>query len=235
MEAKKFESRDQLPFQFSDWVKKTKESEIRRLLRYSPKYYFAGGKPGVIPVKTFHKIITELMEEENRLLTAQDLDGLKNYNYGPTEGSNELRTVLSKRLIKRDGLKNITKSDIIITNGSQQALYSLCDTLLTPGDIILTTRPSYLGFIQCAEKMGGRIVTLPSDKNGMITDTIPEAVKACVRRFRKKPKILYTIPPIKIAKATSNTVMNEVFLYPYSLTQAAIVAIHGIYNIVTNA
>ena len=61
METKNPKSTDKLPFQFSDWVGRTEENEIRRLLRYSPKYYFAGGKPGVIPVKIFHEIIRNLM------------------------------------------------------------------------------------------------------------------------------------------------------------------------------
>ncbi len=217
METKNPKSADKLPFQFSDWVGRTEENEIRRLLRYSPKYYFAGGKPGVIPVKIFHEIIRNLMDEETQLITNQNPAHLNNYNYGPTEGSNELRSVLSKRLITRDGLQNITKSDVIITNGSQQALYSLCDTLLTPGDIILTTRPSYLGFLQCVEKLGGKIVTLPSDKHGMITDFIPDAISACIKRFRQKPKILYTIPYSDNPQGTtlSDSRKKAIFDYAY--------------------
>lgn len=44
-----------------------------------------------------------------------------------------------------------------------------------------------------------------------------------------------TKPPNNIAKAISKAVMNIVFLYPNSLTRDAIVAIHGIYSIVTTA
>ena len=43
---------------FAEWVNRIPESEIRRLLKFSPKYYFAGGKPGILPIDIFHEIIT---------------------------------------------------------------------------------------------------------------------------------------------------------------------------------
>ena len=65
--------------EFADWVDEIPESEIRRILRYSPKYYFAGGKPGILPVKTFHTIIGEILEEEKILLNEKSVEVLDNY------------------------------------------------------------------------------------------------------------------------------------------------------------
>ncbi|MFX1538980.1 MAG: PLP-dependent aminotransferase family protein [Promethearchaeota archaeon] len=180
-------------FKYANWVKKLPESEIRRLLRFSPKYYFAGGKPGLLPVGTFHQIMEDIISEERILLKQKDSKVLDRYNYGATEGNAELRNILAKRLNKYDHV-SCSADDVLITTGSQQTLYALNDCLINPGDIILTTRPTYLGFLLPAEKLGAKIVTLPSDDGGLIPDFIENAVDLCKQKFGKAPKILYTIP-----------------------------------------
>jgi 2-aminoadipate transaminase len=205
-----------LNLQLAEWVNRTAESEIRRLLRYSPKYYFAGGKPGVIPLAAFHEIIQNLLTEEKKLYHNDNLGFLTHYNYGPTEGNLQLRSVFSKRLIKRDGLKNLDESQVTLTNGSQQALYALCDILISPGDLILATRPSYLGFLQCAEKVGGKIITVPSDHQGMITDHIPKIINVCKKKFGKTPKVLYSVPYSDNPKGTTLPDVRKRAIYEYS-------------------
>ena len=188
--------------EFATWVDEIPESEIRRILRYSPKYYFAGGKPGILPVETFHKIIIEILEEEKNLLNEKSVDVLDNYNYGKTQGSDELRDILSNRLRMRDGVE-CTKEDVVITTGSQQILYALNDIFINPGDVILTTRPTYLGFLMVAEKLGATIVTLPSDINGLVPEYIDDAIKLCIKKFNKSPKILYLVPYSDNPKGTT--------------------------------
>ena len=213
MESKK----KNLHFTFSEWVTRIPESEIRRLLRFTPKYYFAGGKPGVIPVPTFHTIIQELLNEEKQMLIEKKIASLAHYNYGPTEGNQQLREVLARRLNHRDGLSNIEDSDILITTGSQQSLFALCDTIISPGDILLTTRPAYLGFLQTAEKAGGIIITLPSDQQGMITDNIPSAIDLCRRKFGKSPKVLYSVPYSDNPKGTTLPMNRKEAIIDYSI------------------
>lgn len=175
--------------EFAEWVNRLSESEIRRLLRFNPKYYFGGGKPGILPIESFHKIISELLNKEKDDRTK----AIDHYNYGPSEGNIELRTVLAERMKKRE-LVNCESEDVVITTGSQQMLYALNDVLIKPGDIILTTRPVYLGFLMPAEKMGAKIITLPADENGLISESIEPAIRICEEKFRRKPKIVYTIP-----------------------------------------
>ena len=208
--------KEKFTYELADWVGKISESEIRRLLRYSPKYYFAGGKPGVIPLAAFHEIIQSLLTEEKQLFQNENLNYLNHYNYGASEGNIELRKTFSKRLMQRDGLKDLSASDITLTNGSQQALYALCDISISPGDLVLTTRPSYLGFLQCAEKVGGKVITVPSDEQGMITDFLPSIIKACITKFGKKPKILYTVPYSDNPKGTTLPRNRKKAIYDYS-------------------
>lgn len=191
-----------LSLQYADWVSKLPESEIRRLLRFSPKYYFGGGKPGILPIETFHNIVEDIIEEERALLKQKASKVLDNYNYGATIGNIELRKILAKRLKKRDNV-SCTSEDIVITTGSQQILYALNDALIRPGDIILTTRPTYLGFLLPAEKLGATLVTLPSDNGGLIPEFIDDAIKLCKKNLGKTPKVLYTIPYSDNPKGTT--------------------------------
>jgi len=50
-------------YQFATWNSFIAESQIRALLKYNVKYYFAGGKPGIIPTNTFAKILADLSEQ----------------------------------------------------------------------------------------------------------------------------------------------------------------------------
>ncbi|MHA1969378.1 MAG: aminotransferase-like domain-containing protein [Candidatus Hodarchaeales archaeon] len=203
--------------QYADWVNRTTESEIRRLLRFSPRYYFAGGQPGIVPIQAFHEIIERIVNQEKELIKANNHSMISNYLYGKTEGNSRLRGILANRLESHDGLDGVTSSMVTITTGSQQMIYSLCDSLLNPGDIILTARPTYLGFVHPAEKLGGNIITIPSDDQGIIPEFIPRAFKACYKKFRKTPKFLYCVPYSDNPKGTTLTTQRKNTIFDYSI------------------
>ncbi|MGO4424937.1 PLP-dependent aminotransferase family protein, partial [Streptomyces sp. MCAF7] len=73
-------------------------------------------------------------------------------------------------------------------SGSQQALTLLATALLEPGDTVVVEDPTYLAALQCFSFAGARIVSVPSDEDGLD----PAALDALVERER--PKLLYTIP-----------------------------------------
>ena len=98
---------------------------------------------------------------------------------------------------------NCTKDDLVITTGSQQILYALNDVLIRPGDIILVPRPTYLGFLRPAEKLGANVVTIPTDENGMLTEYLETAIEMCNKEFGKNPKVLYVLPYSDNPKGTT--------------------------------
>jgi len=103
---------------------------------------------------------------------------------------------------KRESI-NCSKDDVVITTGSQQMLYALNDILLQPGDIILTTRPTYLGFLLPAEKLGATIVTLPSDQHGLLSEYLDDAFKLVKQHFGRYPKMVYLVPYSDNPKGTT--------------------------------
>jgi hypothetical protein len=63
-------------YSFATWTNFIEESQIRSLLKYKVKYYFAGGKPGIIPTDIFADIMADLSVKykENPKLALEDLN-----------------------------------------------------------------------------------------------------------------------------------------------------------------
>ncbi|MHA1543351.1 MAG: aminotransferase class I/II-fold pyridoxal phosphate-dependent enzyme, partial [Candidatus Hodarchaeales archaeon] len=181
----------------ANWTEFTPESEIRKLLLYNVKYYFGGGKPGSLPIDAFKKILHEIADD-------LDINGIDLLNYGPTIGSASLREVLSARMQKLDGITIPKgKDDIVITTGSQQMLYALLDSLLRPDDVIIMARPAYLGFVVPVTKLGGTVVTVTSDMDGLCPENDEKAIGICKRELNKTPKAIYVVPDSDNPKGTT--------------------------------
>ncbi len=189
-------------YSFATWTNFIEESQIRSLLKYKVKYYFAGGKPGIMPTDIFADIMADLSVKykENPQLAIDD------FNYGPTGGQAWFRKTLAKRLhdVRAIPIDCETESDCVsITNGSQQAIYALLDTLIDPGDVIITPSPAYLGFLVPAVKLGGRVITIPTDLDGIIPEDVEYAVEVSKKKFGKVPDIIYVVPDSDNPKGTT--------------------------------
>jgi 2-aminoadipate transaminase len=189
-------------YSFATWTRFIEESQIRALLKYKVKYYYAGGKPGIIPTDIFADIMADLSVryKENPKIALEDL------NYGPTGGESWFLKTLAKRLHDVRGIPIDIETqwdNVTITNGSQQALYALLDTLIDPGDVIITPSPAYLGFLGPAEKLGARVITIPTDLDGIIPEEVEHAVEVSKKEFGKCPDIIYVVPDSDNPKGTT--------------------------------
>ncbi len=189
-------------YNFAAWTSFIEESQIRTLLKYSVPYYFAGGKPGIIPTEIFAKImadLSELYKEDPKL-------ALEDFNYGPTGGQPWFLKTLAKRL---HDVRNIPidceeqYECVSVTNGSQQAIYAILDTMIDPGDVIITTSPAYLGFLVPAVKLGARVITVPTDLDGIIPEYVEKAIHVSKMKFGKLPDIVYVVPDSDNPKGTT--------------------------------
>ncbi|MHA2432663.1 MAG: aminotransferase-like domain-containing protein [Candidatus Thorarchaeota archaeon] len=189
-------------YSFATWTSFIEESQIRALLKYKVKYYFAGGKPGIMPTEIFGQILKDLGQkyQDDPKRAVDDL------NYGPTGGEHwflktlaaRLREVRSIPIDRDDGWQNVS-----VTSGSQQALYAILDTLIDPGDVIITPSPAYLGFLGPAVKLGARVITVPTDLEGIIPEDVEKAVEISKKRFGKIPDIVYVVPDSDNPKGTT--------------------------------
>ncbi len=183
--------------QLAKWTEFVPESEIRRLLLTKVKYYFGGGKPGSLPIDAFKKILYQIADE-------LDMDGIDVLNYGPTSGTFSLKETLEQRMREKDGI-SFPKGpdDILISTGSQQMLYGLLDVLLRPKDVIIMSRPSYLGFVVPVTKLGGDVLTVPTDMDGIIPEYVEKAIEISQRELNRTPKAIYVVSDSDNPKGTT--------------------------------
>lgn len=188
-------------YNFATWTSFIEESQIRSLLKYKVKYYFGGGKPGIMPTDIFADIMIDI---SNRYKEDSKL-ALDDFNYGPTGGQPWFRKTLAKRLcdVRKIPINADEWNLVTITNGSQQALYAILDTMIDPGDVIITPSPAYLGFLVPAVKLGARVLTVDTDNDGIIPEQVEQAVHLSKIKFGKVPDILYVVPDSDNPKGTT--------------------------------
>jgi 2-aminoadipate transaminase len=115
--------------------------------------------------------------------------------YGSNAGRPRLRELILRWVGSFPGerLERFDPASVLVTNGSQQALYLAAQTLCDPGDIVLVESPSYFVFLELLRGLGLRAVPLPVDPTGALQ---PEAIRArlaelSARGLRARVKACY--------------------------------------------
>jgi GntR family transcriptional regulator / MocR family aminotransferase len=87
-------------------------------------------------------------------------------------GHPALRNAIGRHLGIARGLR-IDPSDVVVTNGVQQAVGLVAQVLLHPGDRVAVEHPGYLPVRDALEAAGARIVDVPVDEHGIVVDALP--------------------------------------------------------------
>ncbi|WP_338870112.1 PLP-dependent aminotransferase family protein [Spirosoma sp. SC4-14] len=95
------------------------------------------------------------------------------FGYGDTKGHPLLREQLSLYLNETRGLRT-TIDNILITRGSIMGLYLTSQTLLRPGDIVITGETNWAGAMMNFQKAGARLLTVPVDQYGLDVDALAQ-------------------------------------------------------------
>ncbi len=91
--------------------------------------------------------------------------------YGTTYGNPELRTALVDYLNETRGL-HITKEQLLITRGSQMALYLASRLLFEPNSYVIVGETNYIAADRTFQYVGARVLRVPVDKNGLDTEAV---------------------------------------------------------------
>ncbi len=118
--------------------------------------------------------------------------------YGTTQGYLPLREKILANALKLDGIAPgdtmLTPGDVVVTTGSQQLLYLLGELLFDPGDIVITEAPSYFVYHGILTSLGVRTLTVPMDQDGMITDALEELMLRLERTGElARVRLIYTV------------------------------------------
>jgi len=96
---------------------------------------------------------------------------------------------LREQIVRWMNVENISSAEqILVTSGSQEALYTIARLLAKPGDAVVTEMPTYFGSLQLFQSLGMRIIPIPIDEDGMDVDILDSVLA------RYRPRFLYTVP-----------------------------------------
>lgn len=153
--------------------------EIFKRVDLNSIYSFAGGYPSAetFPLEEIGRTMSEVISKYAG----------KAFQYGATQGVMELREAVAQRY-------EVSVDRVQITSSSQQGIDVCTRVLVDPGDVILTSNPSYLGALQSfrSYRADVRGVSHNPDIDGFRREY--EAVLAQVKAEGKKVKFLYMIP-----------------------------------------
>lgn len=162
---------------FANRIHNVPQSFIREILKVTSNpdmVSFAGGLPNP---KLFP--VSELSKCSNTVFRKYGMQALQ---YTTTEGHYPLREYISHRYKQRYNL-DIPPEQILITNGSQQALDLLGKLFINPGDDVLVERPGYLGAIQCFSMYEAKFNEVNLEEDGINTEELEHALRSQTHKF----------------------------------------------------
>jgi GntR family transcriptional regulator/MocR family aminotransferase len=122
--------------------------------------------------------LSEFPMQEWRTLTKRVLDypPAELLGYGPTEGLPRLREALARYLQRSRGVRCVPEQ-VIIVNGSQQALDLATRVTVEPGDTVVMEEPGYPGARAVFAANGGKVISSRCDGEGIVVDELPGAAR----------------------------------------------------------
>jgi 2-aminoadipate transaminase len=125
-------------------------------------------------------------------------EGRRSLQYGTTLGDFRLRSSLIEQLERGEGRpRGSCKEAVgrtIVTTGSAQLIYLVCEALLDPGDIVLVESPTYFVFLGPIATRGARAIGIPIDEDGMRLESLESTLSSLEREGSlERVKLIYTI------------------------------------------
>jgi GntR family transcriptional regulator/MocR family aminotransferase len=136
--------------------------------RYDFKFGRSESDVEIFPFAQWHRMLTR----RARKASVAELD------YGPPAGNPALREAICAHL-RRSRAVACDPSEVIIVNGSQQALDLIARVLLERGDRVAIENPSYQGTRQILLAAGARLVSVPVDTDGLNPAKLPQNARLC--------------------------------------------------------
>jgi GntR family transcriptional regulator/MocR family aminotransferase len=123
--------------------------------------------------------VEEFPHETWRRLLARRTRGasLASLRYGPPEGYEPLRVAIAGYL-HRSRAVACRPEQVVVVNGSQQALDLTARVLLDAGDTVVLEEPHYQGARKVFQAAGARLVAVEVDGDGLDVTRLPEAAAA---------------------------------------------------------
>ena len=171
--------------------------EIFKKVDLNAIYSFAGGYPSAdtFPLEEIKRTMAEVIDQY----------GSKAFQYGATQGVPQLREAVAKRC-------GVPVERVQITSSSQQGIDVCTRVLVDPGDVILTSSPSYLGALQSFRSYRADIRGVKHNPDLKAFQQAYEEVIGQVKAEGKQIKFLYMIPDFQNPSGESLTLEERKML-----------------------
>jgi 2-aminoadipate transaminase len=186
-----------LPFLLSAAARRTHPSSISHLMQTALE------NPGIVSLAAGfvdqQSLPVEMVSRAASDLLADPMAGRPALQYGTTIGDLRLRSRLLELIEKCDGhpvgsFKEAV-ARTVVTTGSAQLIYLVCEALLDPGDIVLVESPTYFVFLGPLATRGARAIGIPIDEHGLQLDRLDATLAALEKSGElDRVKMIYTIP-----------------------------------------
>lgn len=137
--------------------------------------------PGSFPYAEIAQAAADVMET----------DGAAALSYGDPYGQLALREWVCHKHKVLENL-DITPDNILITNGSGDALGLVIQTFVDEGDAVITEAPTFSATLQTLRRNGASLHGIPVDKDGMRTDLLAAKLEE-LAQAGTPCKLIYTI------------------------------------------
>ncbi|HHT83214.1 MAG TPA: PLP-dependent aminotransferase family protein [Clostridiales bacterium] len=172
-----------MEYRFSDRMKNLSANAIREIFKLLSKpeiISFAGGLPSNegLPLDKIKELTQEILSSDKALSILQ---------YGATEGYSPF-LMQGLEYIKRAGIYNQSKENILAVSGGQQGIDLMFKAFLNKGDYALVEEPTYLAALHILKTYQAVPVGVKSGDDGIDLDDLEQKMK------QYNPKILYLVP-----------------------------------------
>ena len=149
----------------------------------SALYEFGGGypDPASFPYEGMIEATADMMKAE----------GAAAMTYGEPRGYRGLRELICHKYDLFEKMK-AEPENIIVANGSGQALALAFGAFIDPGDAVVCEAPTFSGSLNTIRRHGPQILDVPVDDEGIVTDAVRERLES-LRRQGRRCKLIYTI------------------------------------------
>jgi 2-aminoadipate transaminase len=149
----------------------------------SALYEFGGGypDPASFPYEGMIEATADMMRAE----------GAAAMTYGEPQGYLGLRELICHKYELFEKMK-ADPENIIVANGSGQALALAFGAFIDPGDVVICEAPTFSGSLNTIRRHGPQILDVPVDDDGIVTDAVRERLEG-LRRQGRRCKLIYTI------------------------------------------
>lgn len=159
-------------------------------------YNFSGGQPDIsaFPFNEFKSYMSDALSRPN----------IQQLGYGDSAGNGDLISEVKDYLRK---VRGVTNRDVVITNGSQEAIYIVAQLLLKQGDKVAVEALGYPPAMSAFMGAGGELVAIKQDEEGIVPEDLEcEIIKGNIR-------LIYLTPLHQYPTTVTLTVMRRMKIY----------------------